>query len=217
MRFPKTGFGLTLGTAVAVLALIAAVFGRPAPAAAALTAKDVKAALAATAELRPLHEKYEQQLVEYAKTIKQPQPGDDPCKLTPEVKGSPGFGEMEKVMKKSGFPTAEAYCRTMSELVRAYMAVRVEEQAPMLEQKLQEARAQIEADPNMKPEEKEQLLARLTEHPMIRAARAVPETDKKLVAEFRPQLDAALLPPPGAAPPGAPHGAGPGGSAPPPQ
>lgn len=221
MRFDNSGFRPALGlckagrrglrrvhagVALAVFALVSMM--APAPASAALTAKNVQAALATTQELRPLHEKYGPQIAEYAKTIKRPEPGEDHCKLTPEVKGAPGFAEMEKVVKKNGFASGEAYCRTMDELVRAYMAVRVEEQAPLLEQKLQEARTQIEADQNMKPEEKEQLLGRLTEHPAIRAARAVPDADKKLVAEFRPQLDAAFAPPPGMAPP---SGGAPGG------
>lgn len=211
MRLQNIGIGRRLVPMLALLALAVAMAGRPAPAAAALTAKDVRAALATTEQLRPLHEKYGPQIAEYAKTVKRPEPGEDHCKLTPEVKGAPGFGEMEKVVKKNGFANGEAYCRTMDELIRAYMAVRVEEQAPLLEQKLQEARAQIQADQNMKPEEKEQLLARLTEHPAIRAARSVPAADKKLVAEFRPQLDAAFAPPPGAM---APHGGEPpaGGS-----
>lgn len=166
-----------------------------------LTAKEVRSALATTQELRPLHEKYGPQIQEYAKTVKRPEPGADHCKLTPEVKNAPGFAEMEKVVKKNGFANGEAYCRVMDELIRAYMAVRVEEQAPLLEQKLLEARAQIEADTNMKPEEKQQLLARLTEHPAIRAARNVPAADKQVIAEFRPQLDAAFAPPPGMEPP----------------
>jgi hypothetical protein len=205
MRFFPMRFGTAVAPVLAVLALTGAVALRPTPAVAALTAKEVKAALATTQELRPLHEKYAAQIAEYAKTVKRPEPGEDHCKLTPEVKGAPGFNEMEKVVKKNGFTSGEEYCRTMDELVRAYMAVRVEEQAPMLEQKLQEARAQIQADTNMKPEEKEQLLARLTEHPAIRAARGVPDADKKIVAEFRPQLDAAFAPPPGMGGPDAPQ------------
>ena len=198
-RASLLAFGLVLGLAAMQPAFAAA------PTDAPLTAKEVKMALATTQELRPLHEKFGPQIAEYAKTVKQPQPSDDHCKLTPEVKGAPGFSEMEKVVKRNGFANGEAYCRVMDRLIRAYMAVRVEEQAPLLEQKLQEARAQIEADPNMKPEEKEQLLARLTEHPAIRAARAVPAADKQVVAEFRPQLDAAFAPPPGAEPhPGGP-------------
>jgi hypothetical protein len=212
MRVRKNGKGVrpTIAVTAAIALAVGIIVVRPAAAATdTLTAKEVKAALATTQELRPLHEKYGAQIAEYAKTVKRPEQGADHCKLTPEVKNAPGFAEMEKVVKKNGFANGEAYCRTMDELIRAYMAVRVEEQAPLLEQKLQEARAQIEADANMKPEEKQQLLARLTEHPAIRAARNVPEADKRIVAEFRPQLDAAFAPPPGMEP----HP----GAAPPPQ
>ena len=209
MRVIRIGKSLRSSIASLLAIGLAAGIAAVQPAAAAtdtLTAKEVKSALATTEELRPLHEKYGPQIAEYAKTVKRPEPGADHCKLTPEVKAAPGFAEMEKVVKKNGFANGEAYCRAMDELIRAYMAVRVEEQAPLLEQKLQEARAQIEADANMKPEEKQQLLARLTEHPAIRAARNVPEADKRIVAEFRPQLDAAFAPPPGMEPPpGAPH------------
>ncbi|MFO1127627.1 MAG: hypothetical protein U1E66_04215 [Rhodospirillales bacterium] len=199
-RLLRPAVGLILAVGVAVgMALSPSAFA--AATTDTLTAKEIKQALATTEQLRPLHEKYGAQIAEYAKTVKRPEPGEDHCKLTPEVKGAPGFAEMEKVVKKNGFASGEAYCRTMDQLIRAYMAVRVEEQAPLLQEKLQEARAQIEADPNMKPEEKEQLLARLTEHPALRAAHAVPEADKKLVAQFRPQLDAAFAPPPGMAPP----------------
>ncbi len=221
MRVIRRGKGLrsTIGSALAICLAVGIAAVQPATAATdTLTAKEVKSALATTEQLRPLHEKYGAQIAEYAKTVKRPEPGEDHCKLTPEVKGAPGFSEMEKVVKKNGFSSGEAYCRTMDQLIRAYMAVRVEEQAPLLEQKLQEARAQIQADANMKPEEKEQLLARLTEHPAIRAARNVPEADKKLVAEFRPQLDAAFAPPPGMEPPpGAQPGPGPTPGAPTPQ
>ena len=198
----KTSLRSTIASTLAIGFIGGIVALQPATAATdTLTAKEVRSALATTQELRPLHEKYGPQIQEYAKTVKRPEPGADHCKLTPEVKNAPGFAEMEKVVKKNGFANGEAYCRVMDELIRAYMAVRVEEQAPLLEQKLLEARAQIEADTNMKPEEKQQLLARLTEHPAIRAARNVPAADKQVIAEFRPQLDAAFAPPPGMEPP----------------
>ena len=197
MRLKTIGWGLLLAVLVAVAA--------PALAAStsdALTAKEISSALATTRDLRPLHEKFGPQLAEYAKTIKPPEPGaqHDPCEITPEVQNAPGFNEMEQVVKKNGFKNGEAYCRVMERLIRAYTAVQVEEHVPELQQKLQEARAQIEADANMPAEQKEQLLARLTEHPAIVAARKVPESDKKLVAQFRTELDQLFLPPPGQAP-----------------
>lgn len=198
MRLKSIGQGLLLMVLVALAV--------PALAASsstdALTAKEVSAALATTKDLRPLHEKFGPQLAEYAKTIKPPEPGvqRDPCEITPEVQNAPGFNEMEQVVKKNGFKNGEVYCRVMERIIRAYTAVQVEEHMPELQQKLQEARAQIEADTTMPADQKEQLLARLTEHPAIVAARKVPDSDKKLVAQFRTEMDQLFLPPPGQAP-----------------
>ncbi len=177
-----------------------------------LTAKEVSAALATTRDLRPLHAKYGPQLAEYAKTIKPPEPGQqqDPCKITPEVENAPGFGEMEQVVRNNGFKNGEAYCRVMERVLRAYTAVQVEEHAGELQQKLQEARAQIEADTNMPAEQKQELLTRLTEHPMLRAARNVPAEDKQVIAPFRAEMDQLFAPPPGQGQaPGAAPGAAP--------
>ena len=198
MRLKSIGLGLLL--------MVLVVLAVPALAASsstdALTAKEVSAALATTKDLRPLHEKFGPQLAEYAKTIKPPEPGvqRDPCEITPEVQNAPGFNEMEQVVKKNGFKNGEVYCRVMERIIRAYTAVQVEEHMPELQQKLQEARAQIEADTTMPADQKEQLLARLTEHPAIVAARKVPDSDKKLVAQFRTEMDQLFLPPPGQAP-----------------
>ncbi len=198
MRLKSIGLGLLL--------MVLVVLAVPALAASsstdALTAKEVSAALATTKDLRPLHEKFGPQLAEYAKTVKPPEPGvqRDPCEITPEVQNAPGFNEMEQVVKKNGFKNGEVYCRVMERIIRAYTAVQVEEHMPELQQKLQEARAQIEADTTMPADQKEQLLARLTEHPAIVAARKVPDSDKKLVAQFRTEMDQLFLPPPGQAP-----------------
>ncbi|QNT69366.1 hypothetical protein [Defluviicoccus vanus] len=198
MRLKSIGLGLLL--------MVLVVLAVPALAASsstdALTAKEVSAALATTKDLRPLHEKFGPQLAEYAKTVKPPEPGvqRDPCEITPEVQNAPGFNEMEQVVKKNGFKNGEVYCRVMERIIRAYTAVQVEEHMPELQQKLQEARAQIEADTTMPADQKEQLLARLTEHPAIAAARKVPDSDKKLVAQFRTEMDQLFLPPPGQAP-----------------
>lgn len=213
MRLLKRGWGLLLAAALTLATPVLAAPASTDP----LTAKDVSAALATTRDLRPLHEKYGPQLAEYAKTVKPPEPGTqrDPCEITPEVKNAPGFTEMEQVVKKNGFKNGEVYCRVMERIIRAYTAVQVEEHQPELQQKLQEARAQIEADTNMPAEEKQQLLARLTEHPAIVAARNVPDADKKLVAQNRTEMDKLFLPPPGqpmpapAAPGGAPAPAAP--------
>lgn len=209
MRLNTIGRGLLLAFVVA-LATPAAM---AAPTSDALTAKDVSAALATTRDLRPLHEKYGPQLAEYAKTVKPPEPGTqhDPCAITPEVQNAPGFDEMEKVVRKNGFKNGEVYCRVMERIIRAYTAVQVEEHQPELQQKLEEARAKIEADPNMPADQKQELLARLTEHPAIRAARSVPAEDKQLVAQYRSEMDQLFLPPPGQPMPP------PVGAAPPPQ
>jgi hypothetical protein len=201
MRLTTIGRGLLLAAA---LALTTPVLAAPSPD--PLTAKEVASALATTRDLRPLHEKYGPQLAEYAKTVKPPEPGTqrDPCEITPEVKNAPGFNEMEGVVKKNGFKNGEVYCHVMERVLRAYTAVQVEEHQPELQQKLQEARAQIEADTNMPADQKQQLLARLTEHPAIVAARNVPASDKQLVAQYRSEMDQLFLPPPGQAmpPPG---------------
>lgn len=213
MRLTRRGWGLLLAAALALATPVLA--ASTPPASDPLTAKEVSSALATTRDLRPLHEKYGPQLAEYAKTVKPPEPGTqrDPCAITPEVKNAPGFDEMEKVVKKNGFKNGEVYCRVMERIIRAYTAVQVQEHQPELQQKLQEARAQIEADTNMPAEEKQQLLARLTEHPAIVAARNVPEADKQLVMQYRSEMDQLFLPPPGqpmpAPAPGAPAPAAP--------
>ncbi|NJO56133.1 MAG: hypothetical protein HC834_07005 [Rhodospirillales bacterium] len=167
-----------------------------------LTAQEISNALATSRALKPLHAKYGPQLAEYAKTVTPPDPNTprDPCAITPEVANAPGFEEMEQVVRSNGFESGEAYCRTMQRIVQAYTAVQVEEHAGELQQKLQEARAQIEADDSIPAEQKQQILGQLTEHPMTRAARNVSAEDKLMIAQFRPELDQLFLPPPGSVP-----------------
>jgi hypothetical protein len=178
------------------LLALAIVFATPAAMAAtdAFTTQTASAALTTARELAPLYQKYGAQIAEYAKTLKPPEPGkpQDPCKITPEVEKTPGFPEMLKVMKRHGFSSGETYCRTMDRVIRAYNAVQVEEHLPQLQQKLEEVRAQVQADPNLTPEQKEQYLARLTEHPAVVAARKVPEADKQVIAQLRPEIEQML-------------------------
>jgi hypothetical protein len=77
----------------------------------------------------------------------------------------------------------------MDRLVRAFIALQVDAFRPQLEQRLREARARVEADPKLTPAQKQQYLARMTEHPAIVAARSVPEADKEVAAQLRPQIE----------------------------
>jgi hypothetical protein len=201
------------------LAVLVLPWGAGARAQEALTDAQVTKALAAIEALRPLQEKYGAEIAEYARTVKRPDDGErrDPCEITAEVRGAPGFTEMEKVVRKSGFKSGEEFCRVMDRVMRAYTALRVDEQRPRLEQEFSQAgpnlqqqvaemRQRIENDDKLSQEQKQQYLAQLdqqqaqmqqqlaqmSEHPMISAARTVPEGDKAVVAAHRGQLEQQL-------------------------
>lgn len=205
--------------ALLALAMFARPWGAGVRAQEALTDAQVTKALAAIQALRPLQEKYGAEIAEYARTVKRPDDGQrhDPCAITPEVRGAPGFAEMEKVVRKSGFESGEEFCRVMDRVMRAYTALRVDEQRPRLEQEFSQAgpnlqqqvaqmRQRIENDEKLSQEQKQQYLAQLdqqqaqmqqqlaqmSEHPMISAARTVPESDKAVVAAHRSQLEQQL-------------------------
>jgi hypothetical protein len=208
-------------TLACLLALVVLMlpWGAGARAQEALTDAQVTKALAAIQALRPLQEKYGAEIAEYARTVKRPDDGQrrDPCEITPEVRGAPGFKEMEQVVRKSGFKSGEEFCRVMDRVMKAYTALRVDEQRTQLEQEFSQAganlqqqvaemRQRIENDDKLSKEQKQQYLtqldqqqaqmqqqlAQLTEHPMISAARTVPEADKAVVAAHRAQLQQQL-------------------------
>jgi len=104
------------------------------------------------------------------------QQGADPCTVSPEAKSGPGFQKMLAIAEKNGFSSGEQYCRSSLRVMAACGAVRAEQEDPnwrqliaqrgsaaeQARQRMEEARQQIEANPNLSAEQKEQMLSRLS-------------------------------------------------------
>lgn len=176
--------------AAIVLALLALTVRAPVADEPALTAEQIRMTIAAMRDLRPVMEKRQEELE--AMVPEEERAGMDPCAPPEKVRSSPAYAEIEAVVRKQGFASAEQWCRTAQRVTAAYAAVKVDAEEPQWREKMGEVRQQIESAPNLSAEQKNELLNQLAQTTAIIGAQKAPEADKAAVRANLPEIEAAL-------------------------
>jgi hypothetical protein len=102
------------------------------------------------------------------------------------------FPGIAQVMGRFGF-TQKSWAETGDRIVRAYAAVKAEQQARELESYLQSTLDGIRNDPSLSPERKKQMLDQVqASHARAKAVGSAPAGDKAAVEPFVLQLDMLL-------------------------
>jgi len=102
------------------------------------------------------------------------------------------FPGIAKVMSRYGF-TQKSWAEIGERIVRAYAALKVEQQTRELETYLQTTLDDIRSDPNLSQERKKQMMEQVkASHARTKTAAAAPAEDKAAVEPFVRQLDALL-------------------------
>lgn len=102
------------------------------------------------------------------------------------------FPGIAKVMGRYGF-SQKSWADTGDRIVRAYAALKAEQQARELETYLQSTLNDIRNDPSLSPERKKQMAEQVkASHARAKAVADAPATDKAAVEPFVSQLDALL-------------------------
>lgn len=102
------------------------------------------------------------------------------------------FPGIAQVMGRYGF-TQKSWSETGERIVRAYAALKAEQQAQELESYLQSTLADIQNDPSLSPERKKQMMDQVrASHAGSTAAAGAPAADRAAVEPFVQQLDALL-------------------------
>ena len=71
-----------------------------------------------------------------------------------EMRGAPYFGDIEAVIERHGFDSAEQWGEIGDRITRAMVAIELEDEDPEMRAEMEAAIAQIESNPNLSPEQK---------------------------------------------------------------
>jgi hypothetical protein len=166
-----------LGRASAMAVLAVALTAPAALAAPPLTEAEVDRVIAASRDLTPVVKQHKSAWSELGRAqAGKADAQKDPCKPSPEVRKAPGYAEAETVVKRHGFADGEAYCRTSMRVFATCGVIKADKEHPSWraeagnrEQKLAEAQQQmakalkqLDASPNLSPEQKAQLRQQMT-------------------------------------------------------
>lgn len=101
-----------------------------------------------------------------------------------------GLSGLETIVHDHGFESIDQWGRVGDRVVRAFMALEIEREHPDAKAELQEARREIEANPDIPEAQKEQLLQMLeqTAGAMMAMVEDVPEADRDALRPHMPRL-----------------------------
>jgi hypothetical protein len=179
-----------------------------------LTETQVKSVIATTRELQPLVAKHQDEWQAMAEE-QQKQPGRDrdPCKMPQSARSKPGYREMEGVVRKNGFADGEDYCRVSLRVYATCGAVGASAADPNWRETLgnrgqimaqaraqiENARKQVEANPNLTPEQKQQMYQKMAQamadteeinsNPMLATLEKVSDADMKAAQPHCQELE----------------------------
>jgi hypothetical protein len=174
-----------------VIALTAFGIGRPVQAAASLTDAEVASLIATLNELGPVLSKHREALAKFAATHRT-QAADDPCIITPDMRGAPGFDQMEKTVHAHGYGGAEAWCRAMKRMTESYISARIDREAPDFDQRIADARKRLDSAENLSAEQKKQLGEQINIAERLRRPKDVSAEDKATVLRHQSEIEKAL-------------------------
>lgn len=99
-------------------------------------------------------------------------------------------GELESIVRDHGFDGMDEWGRVGDRVVRAFMAVEIEREHPEARAELEEARREIEDNPDIPEAQKEQLLEMLeaSAGAMMSMIEEVPEADREALRPHLPRL-----------------------------
>ena len=155
-----------------------------------LAAEDVRAFVAALPEAGAWGEEHRQRFVR-----PQPADGDDTgahiaTPFTSAVEAIRAQGEaeeLEAIVRRHGFTGLDHWGQVGDRLMRAYLALRIDAEQPLVRQQMQEARERVQASVNLSAERKQQMLTMMDSAVETMRMVEAPEADK---AAVRPHLEA---------------------------
>ena len=107
-----------------------------------------------------------------------------------DMRKTDGFSDMLRVMKKHGFASEKNWAAIGDRVIRAYAAVRMDEQAPQLNKEMAEALKQLEE--STMPEAQKEMMREMmrTSNQFLEVYADVPEADKNAVRPHIAALEA---------------------------
>jgi len=114
-----------------------------------------------------------------------------PADLTAYARSQAEIDQAMVILRKHGFDSVETWISVAQRVVTAYMSVKMAQEQPGVAEEMRRARAEIEASPDMTPEQKQQMLAMMEQSmASVRAMSSAPSEDVATVRKLLPELDA---------------------------
>ena len=160
-----------------------------------LTNRLVKSLVSVMPELKALGEKYDQggaALTPLPPSNPQ-QPGASPyASSLARMQGHPAYNEMVEVLQRNGFKDLSEFANVADRVIRAYTALKMQQQRPKMDAQMQEAVRQIESS-KMSANQKKAMIDMIKQSQQAMTAYgSVSESDKAVVGPHLQSLERAF-------------------------